>query len=41
MPRAMIQCKMSDQTEEQQMERHLDAARATVEGEIAQYQCQL
>lgn len=39
----MFQRKMSDETEKQQMERekHLNAARATVEGEIDQYHCQL
>lgn len=41
--RATLQCKMSDETEKQQMkrERQINAARATVEGEIAQYHCQL
>lgn len=39
----MFQCKMSDKTEKQQMEgeKHLNAARATVEEEIAQDHCQL
>lgn len=42
-PRAMFQCKMSDKTEKQQIggEKHLNAARATVEEEIAQDHCLL